>query len=179
MARISANASRMASTVVSDCTLACSTNGPGAAPELEGRAGAVGVALVLAQVHVDPADELPAEDHVEHERRMIVGRRRAATRRVRSAARTARPRSMHEREPARRRRGGGERRGIRRSVDAGRAPRHSKRPVRGVRQRLVRRVADGDQRRPLRAERARGGNRGCRERSAPAATPSVPIGRWP
>ena len=91
-------ASRTASAVASDCTLACRTNGPGAAPELEAGARAVGVALLLAQVHVDAADELPAEDHVQHEQRVVVRRRCAARRRARSAAPTA-PRPAGSRQP--------------------------------------------------------------------------------
>ena len=66
-----------ASAVTSVCTLACSTNGPRAA-EVERRARAVGVALVLAQVQVDAADELPAEHRVQHEQRVVVGRAAAA-----------------------------------------------------------------------------------------------------
>ena len=43
-----------------------------AAAEVERRPGAVGVALVLAQVHVDAADELTAEDRVQHEQRVVI-----------------------------------------------------------------------------------------------------------
>ncbi len=43
--------------------------------KVEPGAHAVGVALVLAQVEVDAAHELAAEDRVEHEQRGIVGRR--------------------------------------------------------------------------------------------------------
>src|SRR5262249_34097766 len=47
--------------------------GPWRATELERCTSAICVALVLAQVHVDPADELSAQDHVRDERRVIVG----------------------------------------------------------------------------------------------------------
>src|SRR5204863_313308 len=46
----------------------------GQAAELEGGAGAVGEALVLAQIEIDAAHELPAENRVRHHQRVIVGR---------------------------------------------------------------------------------------------------------
>ena len=43
-------------------------------PPVEQAAGAVGEALLLAEVHVQPAGELPAEDGVHHGEREVVGR---------------------------------------------------------------------------------------------------------
>ena len=48
---------------------------PAAAAEVEAGSGAVGVALPLAQVGVDPADELAAEDQVQGYEGVVVRRR--------------------------------------------------------------------------------------------------------
>ena len=68
MPAISPSDSSIACAVPLVCTLTCSANGPGRAAELERGARAVGEPLVLAQVQVDPADELAAEHHVRRRR---------------------------------------------------------------------------------------------------------------
>ena len=71
---ISSNDSWMASAVAAVCTLTCSANGPGHAAKIERRAGAVGEALLLAQIEIDAADELAAEHHVGGDEGVVVGR---------------------------------------------------------------------------------------------------------
>src|SRR4030095_11621518 len=41
--------------------------------KVERCSGTIGISLVLPQVHVDPADELPTKDDVQHDERVIVG----------------------------------------------------------------------------------------------------------
>ena len=66
--------STRAGLVSSVLTGAPASNGPGPQPEAEARPGPVGVALVLAEVQVDPAGELAAEDRVHDRQREVVGR---------------------------------------------------------------------------------------------------------
>ena len=66
MRAISLKISVTAGAVTSVRTPDATTNGPGGAAEHELRAGAVGVAVLLAQVQVDAAREQPAERLVHH-----------------------------------------------------------------------------------------------------------------
>ena len=66
--------STRASLVTSVCTEPPASNGPGPWRKAKLRAGAVGVSLVLAEVQVDPAGELAAQDRVHHRQREVVGR---------------------------------------------------------------------------------------------------------
>ena len=145
MARSSPIASRMASVVASDCTPGLQHERSGTAPDVEARARAVGVALLLAQVHVDPADELAAEDHVEREQRVIVGRAARSRTRGRCAAPTA-PRPVGGRARSRSSGGGGARpdRSARRRCGA--ASHCPNALSASIGQTVVRRVADDDER---------------------------------
>ena len=87
----SLTSSTSASLVTSVWTEPPASNGPGPLAEGEVRAGAVGVALVLAQVQVDPAGELAAQDRVHHRQREVVGRAPRARRPGRRPGPTARP----------------------------------------------------------------------------------------
>ena len=152
-----------------------------AAPEIERRARAVGVALVLAQVHVDAADELAAEHHVQHEQRVVVGRlaRHADMADAQLRLRGAGP--VHERDAFGRR--------WRRQRQRRRPARSCAAPARptspNAASTSVARARRGS-RRPTATSVVRDGaniasvKRGdFVERRSPAATASVPIGRWP
>ena len=74
MSVISLTSSTSASLVTSVWTEPPASNGPGPRRKAKLRPGAVGVALVLAEVQVDPAGELAAQDRVHHRQREVVGR---------------------------------------------------------------------------------------------------------
>ncbi len=81
--------STRAGLVSSVLTGAPASNGPGPLAEAEARPGAVGVALVLAEVQVDPAGELAAEDRVHDRQREVIGRAPGARRPGRRSGSTA------------------------------------------------------------------------------------------
>ena len=71
--RSSATRSRSAGTVASVLTAARAANGPAKRRKSKPALGAVRVALLLAQLHVQPRVEQAAEDHREHGDRVVVG----------------------------------------------------------------------------------------------------------
>ena len=124
---------------------------PWALPELEAGARAVGVALLLAQVHVDAADELPAEDHVHHEQRVIVGRAARQADVAHAQLRLRGAGAVHGDDAAGRRRRGVERSDVDQiRVDALRAGPVAEGPGDERGEAIVRRIADGNHCRVLR-----------------------------
>ena len=116
------------------------------APELETGARAVGVALALAQVRVDAADELSAEDEVERHERVVVASSFGPPPHGRCAVPTAarRPAALtsSSADPRRDR----QRRGIGVTAPAGLDLPAPECRVDGIAERLVRSVSHGDDR---------------------------------
>ena len=134
--------------------------------ELERGARAVGEPLVLAQVQVDPADELPAENRVGDDERVVVGRvaRDGDLADAQLGLRRARPR--HDVEPRRMR----QRSGVGRLGVAGAGP-VGERLGRQLHHRRVIAIADRDQRRHAGPDRPRVKRAHIVDVASPRATP--------
>ena len=118
--RISLKISATAGAVTSMRTAVATWNGPALRRKVNCELRAVGVAVLLAQVHVDAAREQAAERHVHHLHRAEVGRRARGANRGHPHLRLRRTGLVHDDDARGRRRRRGERRCA--GVPRGQAP---------------------------------------------------------